>query len=48
MGDCILALETSNVSVTIIGILFFKEKVASAILFAIGLIVLGAILIEFH
>ena len=40
--------ETSIVFATIIGILFFKEKVGPAKLFAIGLIVLGAILIEFH
>ncbi len=40
--------ETSIIFATGIGILFFQEKLSKAKLGAIGLIALGAILIEFH
>lgn len=40
--------ETSIVFATAIGVIFFKEKVSALKLAAIGMIALGAILIEFH
>lgn len=40
--------ETSIIFATGIGVIFFKEKLSTAKLMVIGLIALGALLIEFH
>jgi len=40
--------ETSIIFATVIGVIFFKEKVSALKLCAIGMIALGAIMIEFH